>query len=243
MAPPAAAAPPAAECEAVSAWRILLGALRLLAQGALLAGLLLGALSAAPPRAQAPGPAVRPELVVPPAVAFMREFLARVNPSLPVEDPECALALPGAIHRYAREHALDWRKILVLAWQESDFDCHAKNRRDKGGAYGPFQIRRLWEPLIGDPRPQYFDPELAVERVVQVIKYYQDTDRYQNLVDRRFRNPLLCLYNTGESRRRVNMAYCRRVGGKLEAIEEAWREFMARRARQARRETPGPPTG
>lgn len=177
-------------------------------------------------------------MTAPPEVSFMRAFVAQVNPSLAVEDPECAAVLPGAIYRYGREHALDWRRLLALAWQESDFDCHAKNRADKGGAYGPFQIRRLWEPVIGDPRPQYYDPDLAVARVVQVIKYYQDTDRYRTLVDRNFRNPLLCLYNTGETRRRLNMTYCRRVGRKLQAIEDGWKEYAPPALRQAARDTP-----
>lgn len=222
--------------------RLLLQTSRLLLLSFTLAGAILILLSAGPPRLDSPQVDVKRVLQVPPEVQFMRELVHRVNPSLRVEDPECAEVLPGAIHHYAVRHGLDWRRILALAWQESDFDCHAKNRADKGGAYGPFQIRRLWEPLIGDPRPQYFDPELAVERVVQVILYYQETGRYEDLVERRFRNPLLCLYNTGEVRR-VNMAYCRRVGRKLEAIQQAWGEFEARQPRQARNEGTAPTTG
>ncbi len=139
--------------------------------------------------------------------------------------------LPGAIHHYAESHGLDWQGLLALAWQESDFDCHAKNRRAKGGAYGPFQIRRLWEPVIGDPRPRYFDPELAVDRVVQVMKYYQETRRYERLVERHFNNPLLCLYNSGETRR-VNMGYCRQIGRKLRQVRRAWGTFQTIQAPQ-----------
>ena len=215
--------------------------LRMLAAIALV--VLAGGVSTVPRRLQAPEIGQSVLTAAPAEVAFMRAFVAQINPSLPVEDPECAVLLPGAIYRYAREHDLDWQRMLALAWQESDFDCHAKNRQDKGGAYGPFQIRRLWTPVIGDPRPQYYDPELAVERVVQVIKYYQDTDRYQHLVGRGFRNPLLCLYNTGESRPRVNMGYCRQVGRKLEAIQTAWRNYVGRGLRQARNGTLPTPTG
>jgi hypothetical protein len=213
----------------------LIQALKLLGVSALLAVAMLAGISAAPPLARSPE---RPPPLVPappPEVRFMREFLARVNPSLPVEDPDCALLLPAAIHRSARAHALDWRPLLTLAWQESDFDCHAKNRADRGGAYGPFQLRRVWGTVIGDPRPQYFDPELAAERVAQVILYYQETQRLQNLIGRRYRNPLLCLYNSGETRR-VNTRYCRQVGAKLKAVRQAWREFTARETRQARNE-------
>ena len=161
----------------------------------------------------------------------MRQFIARVNPHLVVEDEACASMLPGAIHHYAESHGLDWQGLLALAWQESDFDCHAKNRRAKGGAYGPFQIRRLWERVIGDPRPRYFDPELAVERVVQVMKYYQETRRYERLVERHFNNPLLCLYNSGETRR-VNMGYCRQIGRKLRQVRRAWGIFQTIQAPQ-----------
>jgi hypothetical protein len=168
---------------------------------------------------------------------FMHRFIAQVNSSLAVEDPVCAEGLPGAILRYADTHDMDWRHLFTLAWQESDFDCHATNRRDKGGAFGPFQIRRLWEPVIGDPRPRYFDPELAVERVVQVMKYFQETERYQDLIERRFRNPLLCLYNSGESGR-VNMDYCREVGRKLALVREAWELY--RTPRNASQRTPRP---
>ncbi len=113
--------------------------------------------------------------------------------------------------------------LFTLAWQESYFDCHAKNRRDKGGAYGPFQIRRLWAPITGSPRYRYFDPDLAAARVAQVLSYYRETPRYAEFVRRRFRNPLLCLYNTGEMQR-VNMVYCRKVGEKMRLVEQGWQE-------------------
>lgn len=161
-----------------------------------------------------------------PEVRFMRSFIARVNPALVVEDARCAADLPTAILRASRTHGLDWRRLFTLAWQESSFDCHAKNRRDPGGAYGPFQIRPLWASVTGDPRRQYFDPELAVERVVEVARYYRTTRRYEELVQRRFRNPLLCLYNTGENLR-VNMRYCREVGDKLELVRTAWARYLA----------------
>ncbi len=192
----------------------------------LLSLVLMGLMSSVPPTARSPEVDALAALEAPPEVAFMRAFVSRINPSLAVEDETCAMLLPGAIHRHAAAHDLDWQRLLVLAWQESDFDCHAKNRRDKGGAYGPFQIRRLWTPVIGDPRPRYFDPDLAVARVVGVIKYYQDTARFRELVERRFRNPLLCLYNSGESLR-VNMRYCRQVGTKLRHVRTAWRNFAA----------------
>ena len=159
-------------------------------------------------------------------VIFMRELMASINPSLIIEDNQCAVRLPGAIYRKAQEHQLDWLRMFVLAWQESDFDCHAKNRRDKGGAYGPFQIRRLWEPVTGDPRRRYYDPDLAVERVASVLNYYRKTNRYEELVRRGFRHPLLCLYNTGE-KQRVNMAYCRTVGKKMRFTQKAWMSFRS----------------
>lgn len=174
-----------------------------------------------------PGPAeVAPSVaaVLPAEVVFMRGFIARVNPALLVEDDGCALGLPAAILRHSENRRLDWRRVLALAWQESSFDCHAKNPFDRGGAYGPFQIRRLWEPLIGDPRRRYFDPELAAKRVTEVLAYYRDTPRFKVLTGQRFRNPLLCLYNTGEVQR-VRMRYCRRVGWKLKAINRAWSRF------------------
>ncbi|MDH5752448.1 MAG: hypothetical protein OEZ59_08535 [Deltaproteobacteria bacterium] len=172
-----------------------------------------------------PGPGHRqPE---PAEVEFMRGFLKRINPGLQVEDPACAHELPRAIYSHSMANGVEWIKVFVLAWQESDFDCHAKNRRDKGGAFGPFQIRRLWEPLIGDPRHLYFEPQLAVDRVVRVVRYYQDTPRYQELIRRGFRTPLLCLYNSGESQR-VNRKYCRTARLKMEAVEESWKEFRSR---------------
>jgi hypothetical protein len=213
----------------------LLRAIVLLLVSAAVAAAMLAVLSAMPPMAHAPtvpraqasaAPADVPRPEVPAAVRFMRAFVARANPSLLVEDPTCALLLPGAIYRQARGRELEWQRLLTLAWQESDFDCHAKNRVDRGGAYGPFQLRRLWSPVIGDPRPQYFDPELAVERVAEVIRYYEETGRYQHLIGRGFRNPLLCLYNTGETKR-VNMRYCRRVGAKLGQVQQEWRDFLA----------------
>lgn len=164
-------------------------------------------------------------------MVFMRRFIARVNPALLVEDEACVLGLPPAILRQAEAHGLDWRNILALAWQESAFDCHAKNPHDKGGAYGPFQIRRLWEPIIGDPRRRYFDPDLAVERVAKVMAYYRDTPRYRELETLRFRNPLLCLYNAGEVQR-VNMRYCRLIGWKLRAIRKAWNRFQSKELAQ-----------
>lgn len=157
-------------------------------------------------------------------VAFMRKFIDRVNPAISVEDAHCAQNLPLAIHSASNEHGISWQTLFVLAWQESDFDCHAKSRRDKGGAYGPYQIRRLWEPVVGDPRENYFDPILATDRATKVLRYYMNTSRFENLIRRRFVNPLLCLYNTGESRR-VNMRYCQNVGGKLRVLKKSWAEF------------------
>ena len=162
---------------------------------------------------------------VPPEVAFMRGFIERVNPALAVEDAECVDKLPRAIYAASNEHGLPWQTLFVIAWQESDFDCHAKNRRDRGGAYGPFQIRRLWEPVIGDPRENYFDPHLATDRASQVLVYYQQTDKFDELLRRRFINPLLCLYNTGESRD-VNMRYCQAIGDKARVLKRAWTDYV-----------------
>jgi hypothetical protein len=162
------------------------------------------------------------------AVSYMRLMMERVHPALAAEDPHCAAALPWAILQQARSNRLDWREIFVLAWQESNFDCHAKNRRDRGGSYGPFQIRRLWAPLLGDPRVRYDDPDLAVERVAKVLRYYRETDRHAELTQRAFRYPLLCLYNTGESRR-VNLRYCEQIGGKMDIVRKGWRAFQAGR--------------
>jgi len=162
-----------------------------------------------------------------PEVAFMRDFIAQVNPGLLVEDATCALELPQAIYGVAFEEGADWQRLLALAWQESDFDCHAKNRRDKGGAYGAFQIRRLWAPVTGDPRRDYFDPHLAAGRAAKVLAYYRETPRHQELVSRRFRNPVLCLYNTGETLK-INMPYCRQVGRRLQRIKKSWRVFKSR---------------
>lgn len=116
----------------------------------------------------------------------------------------------------------------MLAWQESAFDCHAKNRRDKGVAYGPFQIRPLWRPIIGDPRPDYFDPDVAVPRVVSVLLYFRESDRYQALLRRKFRYPLLCLYQAGEQKP-VNMDYCRAVGSKMRELEARWGDYQRMR--------------
>ncbi|HKI99609.1 MAG TPA: hypothetical protein VKB51_14135 [bacterium] len=220
----------------------VLRAIALLLVSAAIAAVMLAVLSAMPPTARAPGVALRTVVHVPPEVRYLRALVARVNPSLPIEDPECALVLPGAIYRSTHMHGLDWQRLATLAWQESDFDCHAKNRVDRGGAYGPFQIRQLWSSVIGDPRPLYFEPELAVERVVQVVRYYQETGRYQHLIGRGFRNPLLCLYNTGETLR-VNMVYCRQVGAKLRQLQEGWREFQAHERQQAIAAGAQPPAG
>ncbi len=157
-------------------------------------------------------------------ILFMRDIIAEVNPALIVEDENCAVRLPWAIHRESVLHGLEWIEVFVLAWQESDFDCHAKNRRDKGGAYGPFQIRRLWQPITGDPRYRYFDPDLAASRVARVLTYYRATGRYDQLVKRRFKNPLLCLYNSGEPNR-VNYRYCKKIGRKLTAVRKAWNSY------------------
>lgn len=157
-------------------------------------------------------------------VTFMREVVGQVNPNLMIEDSECAVKLPWAIYNHSVKYDLDWRKVFALAWQESYFDCHAKNMMDKGGAYGPFQIRRLWLPITGDPRHRYFDPELAVSRVALVLNYYKATPRYKKLRKRRFRYPLLCLYNTGEPNR-VNMPYCEAVSRKMNFLERAWEKY------------------
>lgn len=162
------------------------------------------------------------------AVQFMRSIIDQVNPALAIEDAHCATALPWAIVQQTRAARLDWREVFVLAWQESNFDCHAKSKRDRGGAFGPFQIRRLWEPLIGDPRLRYYDPDLAVRRVVKVLRYYGESDRHGELVRRQFRYPLLCLYNTGE-RREVNMKYCREVGKKMDLVLKGWQDYQAGR--------------
>jgi len=154
----------------------------------------------------------------------MREMIGRINPALIVEDQTCAFELPRAILTTAQEKNLDWLKLFTLAWQESDFDCHAKNPKDKGGAYGPYQIRRLWKDVAGDPRHRYFDPHMSTNRVAAVLHYYQETPRFGELVERRFKNPLLCLYNSGEPNR-VNMKYCRKIGKKLNKMRQAWQEF------------------
>ena len=162
---------------------------------------------------------------VAPEVAFMRNFIQQVNPALAIEDADCVEDLPRAIHEAANEHGLTWQTLFVLAWQESAFDCHAKNRRDRGGAYGPFQIRRVWEPVIGDPRENYFDPHLATDRASKVLLYYQQTSKFDELLRRRFINPLLCLYNTGESQE-VNMRYCQSIGDKARSLKKAWTEHV-----------------
>lgn len=168
--------------------------------------------------------ATAPDASLAPEVDFMRRTIARLNPALLVEDAHCAQQLPVAIHQQALAQGLDWKRLFTLAWQESHFDCHAKNYGDRGGAFGPFQIRRLWQPLTGDPRHRYFDPHLAVERVAQVVRYYQDTNRYEELVRSHVRNPLLCLYNSGESQR-LNLRYCRTVSNKLRLVEQGWRRY------------------
>jgi hypothetical protein len=158
------------------------------------------------------------------AVEFMRTVMDQVNPSLSVEDGYCASALPWAIYSHATESDLDWRQVFALAWQESRFDCHAKNSKDRGGAFGPFQIRRVWESIVGDPRYRYFDPELAADRVVRILRYYQETDRHTELFKRGFRFPLLCLFNAGESRE-LNMEYCKSVGRKMDVVKKGWSDF------------------
>lgn len=164
----------------------------------------------------------------PAPVEFMRRFIGRANPSLLVEDPYCAEQLPVAIHRSAEAQGLAWQTLFVLAWQESYFDCHAKNRLDRGGAFGAYQIRRLWAPVVGDPREDYFDPHVSTARAAGVLAYYQETPRLQELIDRRFRFPLLCLYNSGETQR-VNMRYCRSVGEKMRELGREWDRFRQRR--------------
>lgn len=176
-----------------------------------------------PPRKPSPGEAAE--------VHFMRRVMTSVNLTLETEDPHCVRQLPLAILREAAAHDLDWRQVFALAWQESAFDCHAKNRRDKGVAYGPFQIRPLWRPVIGDPRPDYFDPGVAVARVVNVLLYFRESERYRELVRRGFRYPLLCLYQSGEQKP-VNMAYCRAVGDKVRDVAARWADYQ--RTRQTR---------
>ncbi|HUJ74489.1 MAG TPA: transglycosylase SLT domain-containing protein [bacterium] len=158
------------------------------------------------------------------AVGYMQSVIEQVNPALVVEDAHCARELPAAIYRQSRAQHVDWRQVFVLAWQESAFDCHAKSGKDKGGAYGPFQIRRMWQPITGDPRYRYYDPELAARRVVKVLRYYLRSDRHGELLRRGFRNPLLCLYNTGETQD-VNMDYCRQVGEKMDLVRQGWQDF------------------
>ena len=158
------------------------------------------------------------------AVEFMRSIMDQVNPALTVEDSYCATALPWAIYSRAAESDLDWKQVFTLAWQESRFDCHAKSRQDRGGAFGPYQIRRVWESIVGDPRYRYFDPELATDRVIRVLRYYQETDRYTDLHRRGFRFPLLCLFNAGEARS-INMAYCKAIGRKMDEVARGWADF------------------
>jgi len=162
------------------------------------------------------------------AVEFMRTVIDQVNPALAVEDAYCASALPWAMYTHAAESELDWRQVFALAWQESRFDCHAKSKQDRGGAFGPFQIRRVWESIVGDPRYRYYDPELAAGRVARILRYYQETDRYNSLSRRGFRFPLLCLFNAGE-RLEVNMDYCRAVGKKMDLVKRGWTDFRAGR--------------
>jgi hypothetical protein len=185
---------------------------------AALAALLVGALSVADALAQSIDPEAKA------AAEFMRTVMDKVNPSISVEDSYCASALPWAIYSTATANDLDWRQVFALAWQESRFDCHAKNRHDHGGAYGPFQIRRVWESVVGDPRYRYYDPELAVDRVVRILRYYQETDRFADLHKRGFRFPLLCLYNAGEAHQ-VSMEYCKTVGKKMDVVKRGWQDF------------------
>jgi hypothetical protein len=185
-------------------------------------GLLAGGFLAVPAQAQSTDPEAKA------AVEFMRTVIGQVNPSLSVEDAYCASALPWAIYSNATESDLDWRQVFALAWQESRFDCHAKSSKDRGGAFGPFQIRRVWESLVGDPRYRYYDPELAASRVVRVLRYYQDTDRLTELRKRGFRFPLLCLFNAGEARE-VNKDYCKAVGRKMDVVRKGWSDFKAGR--------------
>jgi len=170
----------------------------------------------------APSEPVDPEAKA--AVRYMQAVIEQVNPSISVEDAYCAAALPWAIYTRAEQSELDWRQVFALAWQESRFDCHAKNRRDRGGAYGPFQIRRMWESIVGDPRYRYYDPELAADRVTRILSYYRETDRFALLNARGFRFPLLCLFNAGEAKD-VNMDYCRAVDRKADAVRKGWAEF------------------
>jgi hypothetical protein len=176
------------------------------------------AIAPAPARAQSADPEAKA------AVEYMRAVIDQVNPALSVEDSYCATALPWAIYTRAADAELDWRQLFALAWQESRFDCHAKNPKDHGGAFGPFQIRRVWESLVGDPRYHYFDPELAVERVARILRYYQETDRFTELHDRGFRFPLLCLFNAGETKS-INMDYCKAVGRKVDVVRRSWSDF------------------
>jgi hypothetical protein len=180
------------------------------------------------PALSAPVPAEEVDPAARDAVGFMRSVMDQVNPALAIEDSHCVKTLPRAIYKHSEAMGVDWREVFTLAWQESAFDCHAKNRRDRGGAYGPFQIRRLWEAQIGDPRIRYYDPELAVKRVLRVLRYYRESDRYKELKRQGFRFPLLCLYNAGESQQ-VGRGYCLKVGRKMDAVRKGWKDYQAGR--------------
>lgn len=195
------------------------GARRWAACAAVIAGLILGVNGAAQAAA---AESADPEAKG--AVEFMRSIIDQVNPSLSVEDSYCATALPWAIYTRASESDLDWKQVFALAWQESRFDCHAKNTHDHGGAFGPFQIRRVWESIVGDPRYRYFDPELAADRAARILRYYEETDRYTDLHSRGYRFPLLCLFNAGETRS-INMDYCKAIGRKMDVVNKGWTDF------------------
>jgi hypothetical protein len=160
------------------------------------------------------------------AVEFMRTVMDQVNPALSVEDGYCASALPWAIYSHATDSDLDWRQVFALAWQESRFDCHAKSKKDRGGAYGPFQIRRVWEGVLGDPRYRYYDPELAADRAARIMRYFRETDRFAELSRRGFRFPLLCMFNSGEAGS-VDTEYCKAVGRKMDLVRKGWADFKA----------------
>ncbi len=76
-----------------------------------------------------------------------------------------------------------------------------------------------------------FAPYFCAERVFEPVNGGMETQRYERLVERQFNNPLLCLYNSGETLR-VNMGYCRQIARKLRQVRRAWESFQTIQAPQ-----------
>lgn len=87
----------------------------------------------------------------------------------PTIDQRWANELSSKIYETSIEYGVDWKIIVSIIKQESNFNCNAKNNR----GIGLGQIEPLWAKYYGYRHQDLWDWRFNVEMTTKILAYYK----------------------------------------------------------------------